>query len=92
MSHPIFPVEDGMVRIQPIGRVRSPVRSEQTGGLTAVRSEVEVDPALEPLLDGFDEFSHLWVGFWMAEVREHSVARRPQGRDDVPVVGMLASR
>ncbi len=80
------------MRIKPIGRVRSPVLAEQTGGMTSVRSQVEVDPSLEPLLEGFDEFSHLWVVFWMAEVREHSVARRPQGREDVPVVGMLASR
>ncbi len=88
----IYPVEEGLVRIRPIGAVRSSVREEQTGGLIAVRAEVEVDPDLEPLLEGVEEFSHLWVLFWMAGVREHSVARRPQGRDDVPVVGMLASR
>lgn len=88
----IYPVEDGIVRMRPIGTVRSKVRQEQTGGLIAVRAEVAIDPDLEPLLEGVEEFSHLWVLFWMWEVREHSVARRPQGREDVPVVGILAGR
>jgi tRNA (adenine37-N6)-methyltransferase len=90
--HPIYPMTDGTVRMKPLGVVRSPVNRPQTGGLTKTRATVEIDPGLEPLLDGFDEFSHLWVMFWMTEVREHSVARRPQGRDDVPVLGLLATR
>jgi tRNA (adenine37-N6)-methyltransferase len=90
--HPIYPMTDGLVRMKPIGVVRSPVTEPQTGGLTGVRATIEVDPALEPLLAGFEEFSHLWVLYWLTEVHECSAARRPQGREDVPVVGILATR
>ncbi len=90
--HPIFPVEGGVVRMKPIGRVVSPLREQQTGGLTETRARVEVDPALTPLLEGISEFSHVWVLYWMSEVTEHSVIRHPQGRDDVPASGMLANR
>jgi tRNA (Thr-GGU) A37 N-methylase len=90
--HPIYPTADGIVRMKQLGVVRSEVVEPRTGGLTGVRATVEIDPELAPLLDGFEEFSHVWVLFWMSEVREHSVARRPQGREDVPVVGLLATR
>jgi tRNA (adenine37-N6)-methyltransferase len=90
--HPIYPINDGLVTMKPLGVVRSAVTEPQTGGLANVRATVEIDPGLEPLLDGFEAFTHLWVLYWMTEVREHSVARRPQGREDVPVVGILATR
>jgi len=91
--HPIYPLTpDGDVRIKPIGRVRSAVREERTGGFLRCRCAIELEPGLEPLLDGIEEFSHLLVVFWMADVREHAVQRRPQGREDVPVTGILATR
>jgi tRNA (Thr-GGU) A37 N-methylase len=92
MTHPILPLEDGIVRMKPIGQVVSTVKQEQTGGFANVRAEVEIEPSLAPLLEGIDEFSHVWILYWMAEVKEHSVARRAQGRGDVPITGMLANR
>lgn len=91
--HPIYPLNaDGEVRIRPIGRVRSTIREQRTGGFMPCRCTIELETGLEPLLDGIEDFSHLLVVFWMAEVREHGVQRRPQGRDDVPVTGILATR
>jgi tRNA (Thr-GGU) A37 N-methylase len=91
--HPIYPLTpEGEVRIRPIGHVMSMVKEEQTGGFTRCRCTIELDPRLEPLLDGIEDFSHLLVVFWMTFVREHAVQRRPQGRDDVPVTGILATR
>ncbi len=90
--HPIYPMKDGLVSIKPIGVVRSPVAEPRTGGLTNVHATIEIDPTLEPLLAGFEEFSHIWVLYWLTEVPECSAARRPQGREDVPVVGILATR
>lgn len=78
--------------MKPIGCVRSPVARQRTGGLRQVRAEIEVAAPLEGLLAGIEDFSHLWVLYWMSEVEESSVARTPQGREDVPVVGMLANR
>jgi len=91
--HPIFPLdEEGNIRIRPIGHVRSPAREQRTGGFLDVESEIVLDPELEPLLSGIEEFSHLVVVYWLTEITACSSQRRPQGRDDVPIVGMLASR
>lgn len=91
--HPIYPLTpDGEVRLRPIGRVRSTVKEERTGGFLRQRCTIELEPGLEPLLDGIEDFSHLLVIFWMAGVQEHSVQRQPQGREDVPVTGILATR
>jgi tRNA (Thr-GGU) A37 N-methylase len=90
--HPIFPMTDGLVRMKPIGVVRSPVVEQQTGGFSGVRATIEIEPGLEPLLAGYEEFSHAWVLYWLTEIEQYSVARRPQGREDVPVVGILATR
>jgi tRNA (Thr-GGU) A37 N-methylase len=78
--------------MRPIGHVVSTVKEERTGGFTRCRCTIELEPGLEPLLDGIEEFSHLLVVFWMADVREHGVQRRPQGRDAGPVTGILATR
>ena len=91
--HPIYPRdEEGNIKIRPIGYVRSPVQHEQTGGFTDVESELVLEPQFEPLLHGIDEFSHLVVVYWLGEIKAYSTQRRPQGRQDVPVVGILASR
>ena len=90
--HPIYPMTDGLVRMKPMGVVGSAGAEPRTGGLAAVRATIEIDAAFEPLLAGFEEFSHIWALYWLTGVNECSSARRPQGREDVPVVGILATR
>lgn len=91
--HPIYPLDaEGNIRIRPIGVVRSPVARQQTGGFGETESEIVLRPELAPLLEGIDEFSHIAVLYWLSEIKQCSVQRRPQGLAQVPVVGMLASR
>ncbi len=91
--HPIYPLdEEGNIKIRPIGYVRSPVRHQHTGGFLEIESQVVLEPQFEPLLQGVEEFSHLLVIYWLSEITAYTQQRRPQGRADVPVVGMLASR
>jgi len=93
MIHPIYPLDsEGNIKIRPIGTVRSGVRAQQAGGFREIEAEIVIRPELEPLLHGIDEFSHLVVVYWLSEITECSEQRRPQGLDDVPIVGMLASR
>lgn len=93
MVHPIYPIdEDGNIKIRPIGVVRSPVVEQQTGGFADVESEIVLDQQFEPLLHGFEEFSHAIVLYWLREVDAYTPQRRPQGREDVPVLGILATR
>lgn len=91
--HPIYPLdEEGNIKIRPIGYVRSSTRHQQTGGLLDTECQIVLDPEPEPLLRGIEEFSHLIVLYRLHEITTYTSQRRPHGRDDVPVVGILASR
>jgi tRNA (Thr-GGU) A37 N-methylase len=91
--HPIYPLdEEGNIKIRSIGYVRSSTRHQQTGGFLDSECQIVLDPELEPLLRGIEEFSHVVVLCWLHEITTYASQRRPQGRDDVPAVGILASR
>ncbi len=85
------------VTLLPIGVVRSPrddVRDDDWG---EVISTIELDPSrfAEAALLGLDAFSHAEVIFLMNRVEDAEVergARHPRGREDWPVVGILAQR
>jgi tRNA (Thr-GGU) A37 N-methylase len=91
--HPIFPIDrEGNIKIKPIGYVRSPIKEPQTGGLAGVQSEIRLDDQCARLLDGIDEFSHIVVIYWLHRITSYRETCRPQGREDVPLLGQLATR
>jgi tRNA-Thr(GGU) m(6)t(6)A37 methyltransferase TsaA len=84
-------------RVQPIGFVRRP-------GAVNLDPETFYDPMVETALDilarwsdglaGIEEYSHLYVIFWLDRARRTRKARAhvPEGRDGLPSVGMFATR
>lgn len=61
----------------------------------AAVSTIEVDPALDGILDGTEEFSHLLVLWWpdrRLSGLEKRTRVRPMGRQDMPEVGIFATR
>jgi tRNA-Thr(GGU) m(6)t(6)A37 methyltransferase TsaA len=58
-------------------------------------SEIVLHQNLQEALDGISEFSHLFVIFWMHEISEEERKTRkvhPRGREDMPLLGVLATR
>jgi tRNA-Thr(GGU) m(6)t(6)A37 methyltransferase TsaA len=58
-------------------------------------SEIHLDRNLTPGLLGLDQFSHVIVVFYMHQStfsKEEDLQRRPQGRDDMPRLGIFAQR
>ena len=91
--HPIFPIDnEGNIKIRPIGYVRSPIKEPQTGGLTGIETEIELGGEFAGMLDGIDEFSHIIVVYWLDRITSYRESCRPQGRDDIPLLGQLATR
>ena len=91
--HPIFPVDaEGIIRIKPIGYVKSPVKEARTGGLTGIKTEIRLGDDFAGMLDGIDEFSHIIVVYWLDRITSYRENCRPQGREDVPLLGQLATR
>ena len=81
--------------IRPIGVVRSPVKEGIDEGWGDVESLIEIDAGLADGLRGLDEFSHALVIFLMDRSTfdpASDLVRRPQGRGDMPLIGIFAQR
>jgi tRNA-Thr(GGU) m(6)t(6)A37 methyltransferase TsaA len=83
------------ITLKIIGRVRNSVRKMKREGWESVVSDVIFDPKLEEALEGIEDYSHLLVLFWLSRVQE---GRRnlkkihPKSREDLPLVGIFATR
>lgn len=80
---------------RPIGVVRSPVTQPVDEGWGAVVSEVRLDSAYADGLRGLEQFSHAVIVTWLhlaAFDQQEHLLRRPQGRADMPEVGIFAQR
>ncbi len=77
----------------PIGRVRNGITDRGHRGWRGVKSEIVVDPAFAPSLDGLEGFSHIIVLYWMHESRGPAPLKvHPQGRSELPLTGVFATR
>ncbi len=91
--HPIFPVDnEGNIKLRPIGRVISPIKEPQVGGLTEIESCISLSGDFSKLLDGIDEFSHIIVVYWLDKITSYRESCHPQGNESVPMLGQLATR
>jgi tRNA (adenine37-N6)-methyltransferase len=78
-----------------IGVVQNEVAEPTDEGWGEVVSEVVLDEMLADGLDGIEEYSHVLILYWMhraAEAEPVRMRRRPQGRQDMPEVGIFAQR
>ncbi len=81
--------------MKPIGYVKSPVAQPSDRSWGQVIAEIHVDAALAAGLAGLDQFSHVVVIFLMHRATfdaTHDLVRRPQGRADMPELGIFAQR
>ena len=91
--HPIFPIDnEGNIKIKPIGYVKSPIKEPQIGGLTDIETEIILSNDCGKCLDGIEEFSHIIVIYWLDRITSYRETCRPQGREDIPLLGQLATR
>ena len=81
--------------MEQIGVVQNGVKEPTDVGWGDVVSEIVLDERLANGLDGIEQFSHLLILFWMHRAEEAEpvrMRRRPQGRQDMPEVGIFAQR
>ena len=91
--HPIYSLDsERNIKIKPIGYVKSPIQKPQTGELTEIQSEIIINDDCGRCLDGIEDFSHIIVLFWLDRIKAYREGCHPQGRKDVPFLGMLATR
>jgi tRNA-Thr(GGU) m(6)t(6)A37 methyltransferase TsaA len=81
--------------LKPIGYVKSPITQPSDQAWGQVIAEIHVDAALTAGLGGLDQFSHVVVIFLMHHATfdaARDLVRRPQGRADMPELGIFAQR
>ena len=57
-------------------------------------SEITIDAAWSEALGGIEEFSHIWVVWWIDGFTEPPERKQvhPEGRSEMPLVGLFATR
>ena len=81
--------------MKPIGVVRSPIIESLDEGWGSVVSEVHVSEEYAAGLKGLEEFSHAVIVVYLHKADfdlEKHLQRRPQGKEDMPCVGVFAHR
>jgi len=84
----------GEIKIKPIGYVQRASEEEDVKEKSLV-SKIVVDKKISKALDGIEDFSHLFVVFWMHQVPEGETKLlkvHPRGRTDLPLLGVFATR
>jgi tRNA (adenine37-N6)-methyltransferase len=101
----------GTIQLKPVGFVRNQSREPNWGpslssldwktraikmkGYNQATSEIEIDPALDGILDGIEAYSHLTIIFWahlVPDERRSHFRGHPMGNKDFPMVGIFATR
>ncbi|NIP66943.1 tRNA (N6-threonylcarbamoyladenosine(37)-N6)-methyltransferase TrmO [Candidatus Bathyarchaeota archaeon] len=82
------------MELEPIGIVRTEAFGKEVRA-RGHSSEVVLSKDLTGALDGLDDFSHIFVIFWMHKIYEpkrRTIKVNPRGRRDLPLVGIFATR
>jgi tRNA-Thr(GGU) m(6)t(6)A37 methyltransferase TsaA len=89
-------MEDKIIRkieMSPVGFVRrlSPDENERDKSLI---SQIVLVEGLAPALDGVDEWSHIYVIYWLDQVArtEEPIVHFPSSKADSPPLGIFATR
>ena len=81
--------------LRPIGKVRNSIRVLRREGWNSVISEIVLKPEYVEALDGVEDYSHLFIFFWITRIppsRRGMMKIHPKSREDLPLVGIFATR
>ncbi len=80
--------------LKPIGFVRTEAVGDEVKDKGRI-SQIVVNSELTEALEGIEDFSHLFVLFWLNEVSSEerkTLKVHPRGREDLPLLGVFATR
>jgi tRNA-Thr(GGU) m(6)t(6)A37 methyltransferase TsaA len=80
--------------LKPIGYVRTDAVGDEVKDKTRT-STIVLNSKLAKALEGIEDFSHLYVLFWLHEITEKqrkTMKVHPRGRRDLPLLGVFATR
>lgn len=84
--------KNGIIKLKPLGKAKNRVSKPMLPGWKNVETEIVIDKKYTKGLDGIEDYSHIAVVYWMNKEKECHLKHHPQGRTDVPFVGIFACR
>lgn len=84
--------KNGAITIKPLGIAKNNVSKPTLPGWKDLVTKVEIDKAYADGLDGIEDYSHVVIVYWMDKETECHLKHHPQGREDVPFIGIFACR
>lgn len=82
----------GVITLKPIGKAKNGITKPQLSGWDMVTTDLVINKTYAKGLDGIEDYSHLIVLYWLDKEAECHLKHHPQGRADVPYVGIFACR
>lgn len=84
--------KNGTLSIKPLGQAKNSVSKPMLPGWRDIVTEIVIDKAYTKGLDGIEDYSHVIVVYWMDKEGECHLKHHPQGKENVPFVGIFACR
>src|SRR5512136_116503 len=78
--------------VNPIGHVKNDVHDVRFEDWKNLVSRLVIDERYAEALKGLEEFSHIFVICWLHLPGKLLLQRHPRDRQDLPVVGIFATR
>lgn len=82
----------GNIRIKPLGMARNNIKKSMLSGWEKVKTNIVINKKYAKGLDGIEDYSHIIVVYWMDQEKKCHIKHHPQGRNDVPYIGIFACR
>jgi len=82
------------INLEPIGFVKTKAIRREVRDRSNI-SEIFLYPDLVEALDGIEDYSHLFIIFWMHQISNENrtmMKVHPRGRRDMPLIGVFATR
>lgn len=83
---------NGKIQFKPIGKAKNTAKKPVLTGWKNLITEIVIDKQYAKGLDGIKDYSHVIVVYWMGQEKECHLKHHPQGKNDVPYVGIFACR
>lgn len=84
--------KNGVIKIKPLGKAKNNVKKPMLPGWKEVVTDIVIDKKYSKGLDGIEGYSHVIAVYWMDQEKECHLKHHPQGRSDVPYLGIFACR
>ena len=84
--------KNNIIKIKPLGKAKNIVGKPTLPGWKNIITEIIIDKKYARGLDGLKDYSHIIVVYWIDKEVECHLKHHPQGKKDIPYVGIFACR